>query len=119
VPVGAAASYDACTRCPVHRPPDNRESEETRSIAHHIRLTTSDGTANETRIVPGLRGGDRLINHARQLAVSWGIANGSKVGTFAVEDLKGKPVGEGTVVVPASVFVPTTFNAPQVETDTR
>jgi hypothetical protein len=67
---------------------------------HHIRLTTSNGNTTESRIVPGLRGSDRLINHGRQLAVSYGVANGSKVVMFAAEGLAGKPVGEGTVVVP-------------------
>ena len=69
-------------------------------MAHYIRLTTSSGDTTETRVVPGIRGGDRAINHARQLAVAWGLENGSKVVTFNVEDAAGKPVGEGTVVVP-------------------
>jgi nitrous oxide reductase len=69
-------------------------------VAHYIRLTTSSGDTTETRIVPGLRGGDRVINHARQLAVAWGLENGSKVVAFTVEDAEGKTVGEGTVVPP-------------------
>jgi hypothetical protein len=70
-------------------------------MAHYIRLTTSSGDTTETRVVPGIRGGDRATNHARQLAVAWGLENGSKVVAFKVEDAAGKPVGEGTVVVPA------------------
>ncbi len=69
-------------------------------MAHCIRLTTSSGDTAETRVVPGIRGGDQAINHARQLAVAWGLENGSKVVTFTVEDAAAKPVGEGTVVVP-------------------
>ena len=57
-------------------------------MAHCIRLSTSNGNVTETRVVPGIRGGDRAIK------------NGSKVVTFTVEDAAGKPVGEGTVVVP-------------------
>jgi hypothetical protein len=72
-------------------------------VAHYIRLTTSSGDTTETTVVPGIRGGDRAINHARQLAVAWGLENGSKVVTFTVEDASGKPVGEGTVVVPPAV----------------
>ncbi len=69
-------------------------------MAHCIRLTTSSGDVTETRVVPGIRGGDRAINHARQLAMAWGLENGSKVVAFTVEDLSGKSVGEGTVLVP-------------------
>jgi len=69
-------------------------------MAHYIRLTTSSGDTTETTVVPGIRGGDRAINHARQLAVAWGLQNGSKVVMFTVEDLSGKSVGEGTVLVP-------------------
>ena len=69
-------------------------------MPHFIKLSFENGDVTETRVVPGLRGGDRLINHARQLAVGWGLANGSTVVKFAVEDLSGKSVGEGTVVVP-------------------
>ncbi len=69
-------------------------------MAHYIRLTTSSGDTTETRIVPGLRFCDRVINHAQQLAVAWGLENGSTVVEFTVEDAEGKPVGEGTVVVP-------------------
>lgn len=83
-------------------PKDERVSPPTRRfpVAHYIRLTTSNSYVTETRIVPGIRGGDRAINLARQLAVAWGLENGSKVVTFSVEDAEGKPVGEGTVVVP-------------------
>ena len=69
-------------------------------MAHYIRLTTSSGDTTETRVVPGISGGDRATNHARQLAVAWGLQNGSKVVMFTVEDLSGKSVGEGTVLVP-------------------
>ncbi len=69
-------------------------------MPHYLTLTTSNDNVTETRVVPGIRGGDRAINHARQLAMAWGLENGSKIVTFTVEDAAGKPVGEGTVVVP-------------------
>ena len=69
-------------------------------MAHHIRLATSNGNVTETRVVAGIRGGDRAINHARQIAVAWGVESGSRVVSFSVEDAAGKPVGGGTVVVP-------------------
>ena len=70
-------------------------------MAHRIRLATSNGDVTDTRVVAGLRGGDRVINYARQLAVAWGVESGSRVVSFSVEDAAGKSVGEGTVVVPA------------------
>jgi hypothetical protein len=69
-------------------------------MPHFLKLTTSNGTVTETRVVPGIRGGDRAINHARQLAMAWGLENGSKIVTFTVEDAAGKPVGEGAVATP-------------------
>ena len=69
-------------------------------MPHYLTLTTSNGNVTETRVIPGIRGGDRAINHARQLAMAWGLENGSKVVTFTVEDAAGKPVGEGAVVIP-------------------
>jgi hypothetical protein len=71
-------------------------------MPHFLKLTTSNGDITETRVVPGNRGGDRGINHARQLAVAWGLENGSKVVAFMVEDAAGKTVGEGAVVVPSA-----------------
>ena len=69
-------------------------------MPHFLKLTTSNGTVTETRVVQGIRGGDRAINHARQLAMAWGLGNGSKVVTFTVKDATGKPVGEGAVAIP-------------------
>ncbi len=69
-------------------------------MPHFIKLSFENGDITETRVVTGLRGGDRAINHARQLAVAWGLENGAKVVGFTVEDIAGKPVGEGSVVVP-------------------
>ena len=69
-------------------------------MAHRIRLATSNGEVTDTRVVAGIRGGDRVINYARQLAVAWGVESGSRVVSFSVEDATGKPVGGGTVVVP-------------------
>ena len=69
-------------------------------MPHYLTLTTSNGNVTETRVIPGIRGGDRAINHARQLAIAWGLENGSNAVTFTVEDAAGKPVGEGKVVVP-------------------
>jgi hypothetical protein len=42
-------------------------------MPHYLKLTTSNGDVTETRVVPSLRGGDRVINHARQLAVAGGL----------------------------------------------
>jgi len=69
-------------------------------LPHYLTLTTSNGNVTETRVVPGIRGGDRAINHARQLAIAWGLENGSKIVTFTVEDAAGEPVGEGAVAIP-------------------
>ena len=69
-------------------------------MAHRIRLATSNGDVTDTRVVTGICGGDRVINYARQLAVAWGVESGSRVVSFSVEDAGGKPVGEGTVMVP-------------------
>jgi hypothetical protein len=69
-------------------------------MPHYLTLTTSNGNVTETRVIPGIRGGDRAINHARQLAMAWGLENGSNVVTFTVEDAAGKPVGEGALAIP-------------------
>lgn len=66
-------------------------------MPHYMKLKTSNGEVTETRKVPGIRGGDRAVNHARQLAVQWGMANGSKVVEFEVEDDEGRVVGNGIV----------------------
>ena len=70
------------------------------TMPHYLTLTTSNGNVTETRVIPGIRGGDRAINHARQLAMAWGLENGSNVVTFTVEDAAGKPVGEGALAIP-------------------
>ena len=66
-------------------------------MPHYMTLKTSNGEVTETRTVPGIRGADRAVNHARQLAVLWGTANGSKVVEFEVEDDEGRVVGTGVV----------------------